>query len=162
MNPFAVLGLEPRMDLPAEDLEQTYLSLSRETHPDAHPGSTAEEQVQILSRSAEINDAYKVLKDPWRRARAILELRQPGIMDETKELESTFLMEAMEQAEAVAHCKPANRPALLNQLDARIQECLAEITGLIHQDNNHQAAVLLHQARYHQKAHQDLAVGESL
>ncbi|MHC4921273.1 MAG: Fe-S protein assembly co-chaperone HscB [Planctomycetota bacterium] len=165
MNPFAVLGLEPRMDLPVADLEQAYLSLSRETHPDANPGVTAEEQVQILSRSADINDAYKVLKDPWRRARAILQLRQPGIMDQTKHLDPAFLMDAMEQAEAVARCDAADRPALLARLDARVQECLAQITAAIDQDHDREAAVLLHQARYHQKAHQDLKApeeGESL
>ncbi len=162
MNPFAVLGLEPRMDLSAENLEQTYLSLSRVTHPDAHPDSTAEEQVQILSRSAEINDAYKVLKDPWRRARAILELREPRIMNETKQLDPAFLMEAMEQAEAVAGCEENDRPALLARLDAQVEECLAQITAAINKAHDREAAVLLHQARYHQKALQDLEEGVSL
>ncbi len=162
MNPFAVLGLEPRMDLSAEDLEQTYLSLSRETHPDAHPGAAAADQVQILSRSADINDAYKVLKDPWRRAGAILELRQPRIMNETKQLDPAFLMEAMEQAEAVAGCEENDRPALLARLDAQVDECLEQITAAIHQGHNREAAVLLHQARYHQKALQDLEEGVSL
>jgi len=162
MNPFAVLGLEPRMDLSPEELEQTYLSLSRETHPDAHPGATSEEQVQILSRSADINDAYKVLKDPWRRARAILELRQPGIMDETKQLEPAFLMEAMEQAENVASCKAGDHPTLLAHLEAQVDQCLAQITTAIHQGHHRTAAVLLHQARYHRKAHHDLEEGVSL
>jgi molecular chaperone HscB len=150
------------MDLPVEDLEQTYLSLSRETHPDAHPGTTAEEQVQILSRSAEINDAYKMLKDPWRRARAILKLRQPDIMNETKQLDPAFLMEAMEQAEAVSGCEEADRPTLLAHLDAQVEECLAQVTAAINKAHNRKAAVLLHQARYHQKARQDLEAGVSL
>ena len=158
MNPFAVLGLEPRMDLCAEDLEATYLKLSRETHPDAHPGAAAEQQVQILSRSADINDAYKILKDPWRRARALLELHQPGIMDQTKNLEPTFLMEAMDQAEQVARSDVAQRPTLMARLDAQLLECLQQITDSITTGNHREAAVLLHQARYHQKAKQDLAI----
>jgi molecular chaperone HscB len=162
MDPFAVLGLEPRMDLPREELEQTYLSLSRETHPDAHPGATADEQVQILSRSAEINDAYKVLKDPWRRAVAILELHEPGIMEETKKLDPAFLMEAMAQAEAVATCDEADRPALLARLEHEVEDCLEQVTTAIHDRRDRDAAVLLHQARYHRKAHKDLEEGVSL
>lgn len=162
MNPFAVLGLEPRMDLPHDKLEQAYLSLSRETHPDAHPNATPEEQVEILSRSAAINDAYKVLKDPWRRAEAILELRQPGILDETKQLDPAFLMEAMEQAESVANCDEAHRPALLDQLKKAIVLCQAQITTAIQEGRDREAAVLLHQARYHRKARKDLEEGVSL
>lgn len=162
MNPFAVLGLEPRMDLPAKELEQAYLSLSRETHPDAHPGATPEEQVQILSRSADINDAHKVLKDPWRRATAILELRQVGIMGDTKQLEPAFLMEAMEQAEAVANCDEPARAALLARLETQVEQCLAQVTAAIQQGHDREAAVLIHQARYHRKAHQDLEEGVSL
>lgn len=162
MNPFAVLGLEPRMDLPLNELEQAYLDLSRKTHPDAHPHATPEEQVQILSRSAEINDAYKLLKDPWRRAGAILELRSPGILEDTKTLDPDFLMEAMEQSEAVASCDEDGRPALLSRLEARVEESLQEITAAIDEGRDREAAVLLHQARYHRKAYQDLEEGVSL
>ena len=150
------------MDLQEAELEKTYLALSRETHPDTHPGASPAEQVAILSRSADINDAYNVLKDPWRRARAILELREPGIMDQTKQLDPAFLMAAMEEAEAVAHCGESGRTALNAQLETKVQQCLAEITEFIGAGKDRDAATLLHQARYHQKANTDLAEGESL
>ena len=156
MDPFAVLGLEPRMDLLDADLEKVYLRLSRETHPDAHPGASAKEQVAILSRSADINDAYKKLRDPWQRARAILELRVPGIMEQTKDLQPTFLMEAMEQAEEVAKAGEDDKPGLARRLDRAIAESLAQISVDIENDRNEAAAVLLHESRYHRKARADL------
>ena len=164
-NPFAVLGLEPRMDLPQTDLEEVYLRLSRETHPDAHPGASPQQQVSILTRSAEINDAHKVLADPWERARAILELREPGIMAQTKQLDPEFLMAAMEQAEAVSRAAPtasAARGALRESLEAAVRACLADITELIQNDQNRTAAVRLHQARYHKKALSDLLDPEAM
>ena len=161
-SPFAVLGLEPRMDLPAADLEEVYLRLSRETHPDAHPGASPDQQVSILTQSAEINDAYRVLRDPWERARAILELREPGIMEQTKQLDPGFLMAAMEEAEAVAGATPTARPALQARLKATVDGCLSRLAELIDNDDNQQAATVLHQSRYHKKALSDLVDAEAM
>jgi curved DNA-binding protein CbpA len=56
----------------------------------------------VLQRSAEINDAWKILRDPWQRARALLELLSPGVLDRNKKLDPAFLAEALELAEEVA------------------------------------------------------------
>ena len=53
-NPFEILGLPPRFQLTEEELEARYLELSREHHPDFNPGTSAEEQVAVLRKSAEI------------------------------------------------------------------------------------------------------------
>ncbi len=62
----------------------------------------------------------------------------------------------------MAGCGEADRPALLAGLDTQVEECLARITAAINEGHNREAAVLLHQARYHQKARQDLEEGVSL
>lgn len=65
---FEVFGLEHKLDLDARDLEQRYYALSRRLHPDLR-GS--------VDGMAALNDAYRTLKDPVRRAEYFL--KQNGI-----------------------------------------------------------------------------------
>jgi Fe-S protein assembly co-chaperone HscB len=74
------------MDLDLDDLDRRYLELSRACHPDHSGASSPAEQVAVLERSARLNDGYRELRDPWRRAARILELQAPGVMDRTKRL----------------------------------------------------------------------------
>ena len=81
---FAVFGVPRALDLDSTDLERRYLALSRECHPDHHRTGSSDECVAVLQRAAEINDAWQVLRDPWKRARALLEAAQPGVLDANK------------------------------------------------------------------------------
>ncbi len=159
-DPFAVLDLSASMDLCSKELDKTYLRLSRETHPDFHGQGSAAEQVAVLSRSAQINDAYHCLQDSWRRAEAFLELAQPGIMQEHKQLCPMFLMEAMENAEEVAHAridpKYPDLAGLQNKLQTLVAESLQGISDKIASNQLDAAAELLHQSVYHRKALDDL------
>ena len=78
---FAVFGVARTLDLDQRDLETRYLKLSRECHPDHNRAEKTEDCVAVLQRAAEINDAWKVLKNPWRRARALLEAQDDGVLE---------------------------------------------------------------------------------
>ncbi|MEC7726315.1 MAG: DnaJ domain-containing protein, partial [Planctomycetota bacterium] len=99
---FAVFGVPRALDLDANDLELRYLQLSRECHPDHHRSEDVGESVAVLQRAAEVNDAWNVLKDRWKRARALLEAEAPGVLEANKKLDPMFLADALELAEEVA------------------------------------------------------------
>lgn len=71
---FALLGLPSRFALDPKDLEQRYRDLSQRFHPDKFATAPAPERRQALERSTALNDAYRTLKDPLRRAVYVFKL----------------------------------------------------------------------------------------
>ncbi len=156
LDPFAVFGLPRSLDLDEKALEQRYLRLSRECHPDLHRARDTADCIAVLQRSAEINDAWKVLRDPWQRARALVELLSPGVLDRTKKLDPTFLADALELAEQVAMANGDAVPPLRTRIAAALDADFAVVRSELHRGAVEAAARRLHASHYHRKALQDL------
>jgi len=71
VNPFCVLGLEPKFDLSDEELDKAYLSRQLQVHPDVNDYRCEEFSMELSSR---LNFAYKLLKDPVERGRELLRI----------------------------------------------------------------------------------------
>jgi len=71
---FETLGLPRRFAVDLPDLERRYRELSRELHPDKFATAPAAERRVALERSTALNDAYRTLKEPLKRAAYFLEL----------------------------------------------------------------------------------------
>jgi len=65
---YAALGLDPKLALDADGLRKRFYERSRETHPDLI-GSAAEDKMALL------NDAFRTLRDPVKRAEYFLSER---------------------------------------------------------------------------------------
>jgi molecular chaperone HscB len=157
MDPFAVLGLPAEIEVDPQRLEARYLTLARECHPDRHRGADAYQQLAMLARAADLNGAYRSLKDPWQRAEALLELRSPGVLDATKKLAPAFLGEALELAEEVAAADADAAKVLRPRLEQAVRDDFAAVRAAILEADFPAAATRLHQSRYHRKALTDLA-----
>ena len=153
---FTIFGLPKTLDVDERLLEQRYLRLSRECHPDLNRARDTADCVAVLQRSAEINDAWQVLRDRWRRARALLELESPGALDRNKKLDPAFLADALELAEEVAFARSEQIEQLLPQLRARVAADFEALRADFARRDFDAAARRLHQAHYHQKALADL------
>lgn len=151
-DPFTVFGLAPTMDLDLDDLERRYLEASRATHPDFHVDVEPAQAAAMIARAASVNDAYRVLRDPWRRARLLCEQLESGVMERNKALDPAFLMDAMELAEQVATVDAAEREALAATLRTRVDEQLVQVTKALRAGATGRAAALLHQSTYLRKA----------
>ncbi len=75
---FAVLGVPRRWHLDAALLAERHLALTRELHPDRFAQASPRERLMSLERTTAINDAYRTLRDPIRRAEYILSLAGIG------------------------------------------------------------------------------------
>jgi molecular chaperone HscB len=155
-DPFTVFGLPRSLDIDERTLETRYLRLSRECHPDQHRNTDAGDCIAVLQRSAEINDAWKVLRDPWQRARALLELLSPGVLDRQKKLDPVFLGEALELAEEVASAGGDRIAPLRTRLDAALAADYDALRQDLARGDHEAAARRLHMSHYHRKALQDL------
>ena len=71
---FAVLGVERRYDLDAGALEARYKDLSRKLHPDKFAKADPRARRAALQRTVQLNDAWRALKEPLKRAEYLLEL----------------------------------------------------------------------------------------
>jgi molecular chaperone HscB len=162
MDPFAILGVPPAMDLDERELERRYLQLSRQSHPDHRRWRQADAADDVLATSARLNEAFAVLRDPWRRAQALVERASPGAMERAKSLAPAFLQQALELAEEVAGCSAEQAPALRQRLTAAVAAHLQAVRNALAHDDLPRAATLLHEARYLKKALADLQAPEQI
>ncbi len=116
-DPFSTLGVEPMFDLDLAVLERRHRELSRQLHPDRYAGKPAGERRQALGKAIEVNEAWRVLKDPIRRAEALLTLRGTPV-GETNEPkpDPELLMEMMEQRESLSEARQSRDAARLEKL----------------------------------------------
>ncbi|HKN76626.1 MAG TPA: Fe-S protein assembly co-chaperone HscB [Candidatus Acidoferrum sp.] len=69
---FALFGMPPKLWIEMNGLEQKFLQLSWKLHPDNFVNATETERELSLKRSSELNDAYRVLRDPVARVEYLL------------------------------------------------------------------------------------------
>lgn len=71
---FTVLGMPRRLSLDPRELEQAYYGLSRQYHPDRFATAEPKARIASLEATALINRAYRTLREPWERARYLVQL----------------------------------------------------------------------------------------
>ena len=145
---FATLGFDPSFDEP-DGLDERFRALSRKLHPDRFARATAQERRYSLEQTTRLNEAYKTLKDPVRRAEHLLQLR--GIKGDPK-MSPEFLEQTMDDREKLLEAKVSGQP--LDALAAGVREkrdqTLRQVRNLVENggDLSH-AAELLARMRYY-------------
>jgi molecular chaperone HscB len=125
---FERLGLVRRFAIDPIKLERNYLARSRETHPDFHQQTRAS-----MELAAALNDAYGVLKQPFRRAEYLLELEGGPSAAEHKEMSAAFLEEMLDLRMEIEDLRESADPdsapwlAMEQQLVARGELLQAEL-----------------------------------
>lgn len=131
-NPFALFDLPVQFNLDTALLSQRYLALQKSLHPDNFSAYSAQEQRLAVQKSAEINDALQVLKDPLLRAEAIIQYYTNEQQD--IELKSTrdmdFLMQQLEWRETLEQIENAKNE---EKLTAFIQEIEQQQQSILQQ-----------------------------
>lgn len=131
-DPFELLGASPCFDLDLSVLEKRHRELSRALHPDKHAQAGASERRASLEKAAAVNEAWRVLRDPIKRAEALFALAGIAV-GETNEPKASpdFLMEVLEQREALAEARAANDmdkvEALAAEMRKRAREAEAKL-----------------------------------
>ena len=126
-NPFALLGLAERYNLASSEIETAYFAQSKQWHPDNFASAPTATRIVALSNSRALNDAYKTLKKSTTRAEALLALAGVVIGDHER-LEPAFLMEILEQREALAEARAAGQ---LDVVNAMQQVMVARRTAVV-------------------------------
>jgi molecular chaperone HscB len=155
MNHFELFGLDASVDLDVKQLENTHRLLSAEAHPDRLVGADAATRRAAVERSATLNDAIKVLRDPFRRALYILKLQginldEPGV---PVLLPESFLEEIIERRERLEDAKESGTTAEIDRLAAEAaghkRALFEEAQANLRAAKPKEAAVALARVRYY-------------
>ncbi|KAF1842795.1 Co-chaperone Hsc20 [Cucurbitaria berberidis CBS 394.84] len=110
-------------------LKKEFLQLQARAHPDLHPQANKKRAEALSSR---INEAYKTLQDPLRRAQYVLSLRGIEVAeDETAKVEDPELL--MEVLEAREQIEEAEKEEDLVEMKTVNEERIAESTKVLEQ-----------------------------
>jgi molecular chaperone HscB len=141
MDYFALFEMPRKLWIERNALERKFLQLSWKLHPDNFVNATETERELSLKRSSELNDAYRVLRDPVARVEYLLGLENmrkegehkqqapPELLEEAFELNESLdeLREAKSSGNDLAALKSRLETAeknfgeKLSEVDAQLQ-----------------------------------------
>src|SRR5271168_2614415 len=133
---FSIFGLPKKLWIEMDGLEKKFLQLSWKLHPDNFVNASETERELSLKQSSELNDAYRVLRDPIARVEYLLGIENmrkegehkqqapPELLEEVFELNESLdeLREARQDGADLAALK-----SRLESAQKNFQEKLGEV-----------------------------------
>jgi molecular chaperone HscB len=142
-NDFELFGLAPQFEQDRSAIDARWKDLQREAHPDRFAAQGAAAQRVAMQWSVRINEAYRRLKDPLKRASYLCEINGAAVnAEDNTAMPAAFLMQQMEWREAL---DDAGSAAELDQLSSEVgsarHEVLQECARLLDAVHDYAAAV---------------------
>lgn len=137
---FSLFGLPRRFALDAAALEGAWHRLQAQVHPDRHAHLPEADRRRAMQWASQVNEGFRILKDPLARAQYLLELAgvDAGLETNTA-MAPEFLLEQMEWREAVDEARSAGEVGELEALqhkllrhDGEVRERLERELDLAH------------------------------
>jgi molecular chaperone HscB len=141
---FRVLGVAPTFAVDEAALEQRYKELTKLLHPDRFARADPQARRASLERSVQLNEAWRCLRDPVRRAEYLLSLhgidigemagagRQPAD-HRTLPVPPVLLMEVLELREALVAAHAARdvheTEALIAKVRGRLEQVMRDVAN---------------------------------
>jgi molecular chaperone HscB len=173
---FAVLGLPRKFEVDLAAAEAAYKDLSRQLHPDRFAKADPRARKAALGRTVEINDAWRTVKDPVKRAEYLLELAGFGLAGDDRQSESqlrktkqvaappTFLIEILELREELGEAQRAGDAVkvafMAEEMRGRAAEAMRTIAGALDAGKFEEAARILVGLRYYRRFLDEVAAHE--
>lgn len=125
---FAFLGLPKKLNIDEAALEKLFYKLSRDFHPDYFMNTTGDEQQASLDRSSKLNEAYRTLREPVKRAKYLLSLE--GYKEAEKKAPPDLLEEVFElnmQVEELKAAKQMGDEDEINEARSQLTDALSNL-----------------------------------
>jgi molecular chaperone HscB len=132
---FELFGLPRRMRLDRSEVERRFRELSKDVHPDRFGRASPIERRLALEHTTHLNDAYRVLENPQRRAEYLLGLEGVSVGAEDARTDDPELLELMmdlQERTAVAGAGELDRMA--SDVGRRESAILARIEAYFDRD----------------------------
>ena len=141
---FFGLNQQFKIDLPA--LDQAYLAIQKEVHPDRHARGSDSDQRLAMQMATLANTAYQTLKNPIQRGLYLCQLHGVDAKLETNTaMPAAFLMKQMEWRENLDERAEdlAALETLMIEVEESREDTLAEVAQAIDNAKNYQRAAEL-------------------
>ncbi len=167
---FAALGVPRRFSIDLGLAESNFKKLSRQVHPDRFATADPRARKAALSRTVQLNEAWRTLKDPIRRAEYLLELAGFGLKGDDRKAGGAgsasrevsappaLLMEILELREELADAQRSGDStkvhAMAQAMRARHGDTLAALSAALDDGSGaklEEAARLMVGLRYYQR-----------
>ena len=124
---FSLFGLPRAQTIDVERLDAVYRDIQARVHPDKHAHQSDMEKRMAMQWAAQVNEAYRTLKDPLARARYLLQLAGHDVgLESNTAMPTDFLVAQMELREQVAAARAACHGGQLDEMRRRLRK---EIRG---------------------------------
>lgn len=121
--------MDDRYDLDAKELQKKYRQMQSVLHPDKFSKRSDEEKQISENYSSLVNEAYKVLQSPLKRAIHLLSVKGENVAEDQKLQDPEFLMEIMELNEEVEQADTPEKLSKLNEKNRKQLEALTKEVG---------------------------------
>ena len=143
---FRFFGLNQQFNIDLPALDQAYLAIQKEVHPDRHARGSEAEQRVAMQMATLANTAYQTLKNPIQRGLYLCQLHGVDAKLETNTaMPAAFLMKQMEWRETLDE-QAEDLPeleSLMAEVERSQSDILVEITQAIDGSKNYQRAAEL-------------------
>jgi molecular chaperone HscB len=159
---YELFGIPRALNLSLDDLQKRYYDLSRQLHPDRFMRKPEAERQRALDMSSALNDAYRTLKDPIKRAQYLLALEgfeigeqrskdvPPELLEEVFEL--NMALEEMRSGDDSARPQlekaEKNFTGMLEDADSQLQSLFGQYDSSHDHDLLSQVRNLLNRRKY--------------
>jgi molecular chaperone HscB len=143
---FRFFGLKQQFSLDLSALDQAYLAIQKEVHPDRHARGSDSEQRLAMQMATLANTAFQTLKNPIQRGLYLCQLHGVEAHLETNTaMPAAFLMKQMEWRESLEEREEDLNAleALAEEVDQSKRNILTEITQAIDGAKNYNRAAEL-------------------
>jgi molecular chaperone HscB len=143
---FRFFGLEQRFNLDLSALDQAYLAIQKEVHPDRHARGSDSEKRLAMQLATLANTAFQTLKNPIQRGLYLCQLQGVDAHLETNTaMPAAFLMKQMDWRESLEeHEEDLTALELLaKEVDQSKRDTLAEIAQAVDGAKNYDRAAEL-------------------
>jgi molecular chaperone HscB len=143
---FRFFGLNQQFNIDLSALDQAYLAIQREVHPDRHARGSDTEQRLAMQMATFANTAFQTLKNPIQRGLYLCKLHGVDAKLETNTaMPAAFLMKQMEWRESLDEQAEDLRDleVLMDEVDQAKQETIAEVVQAIDAAKNYERAAEL-------------------
>jgi molecular chaperone HscB len=143
---FRFFGLNQQFNIDLPALDQAYLAIQKEVHPDRHARGSETEQRLAMQMATLANTAYQTLKNPIQRGLYLCQLHGVDAKLETNTaMPAAFLMKQMDWRETLDE-RAEDLPALeslMSEVEESKADTLLEIAQAIDHAKNYERATEL-------------------
>ncbi len=149
-NFFTIFSLPQKFEIDLAELEKKYLEFQQRFHPDKSSS-------QDISKSIEINEAYKNLSDDFLRACHILQIKGVDILHDEKavRVDIATLEEQLELQEKIAEISKDEIDELRKKINSQFQKLISDA---MQTNEINASAQLMVKAKYLKKSLEDLKI----